>query len=588
MARDIQLIRILGEETYNKISNSKVLLVGAGGIGCELLKDLLLMGYGEIHVADLDTIDLSNLNRQFLFRQKDIKKSKANTAVAAVALFKGNTRLEPHHGNIMDVSQFPLSWFRQFDIIFNALDNLEARVYVNRMALFINKPLIESGTTGLKGQVQPIFPYLTECFECTAKETPKTFPVCTIRSTPSKPIHCITWAKNFLFTQLYGEESEEEINRADLETDDAQEIEALLKETNELLELKKLIKEDSAEEFIDSVVEKIFVEDIVRLAKIDTLWKTRQKPIPLDYELYSKKLKELPTSILSDDQKIWTTEENLFVLIDSLKRLQARYKSEGVLDFDKDDKDTLDFVVAAANLRSFIFGIETKSEFEIKQIAGNIIPAVATTNAIFAGFSSLQSLNVFSDNPVGNSRLIYDSEYINKFVTQCPPLPGNPNCKACGIQRGIITVPSLDIQLGEIHKQLLKKYGYSDDVSIVVGNNRLIYDYDFEDNLTSSLKDLTIGSGSIFFVSDSGDDLQDIELYLEVAPQETEITLTDITIKKKPLKKEESKEEVTIQDDQMEEIFDEDEILLIDEPTEKRPLEIEQEETYSKRKKSAI
>ncbi|CAY68723.1 Nuclear protein that acts as a heterodimer with Aos1p to activate Smt3p (SUMO) before its conjugatio [Komagataella phaffii GS115] len=495
MARDIQLIRILGEETYNKISNSKVLLVGAGGIGCELLKDLLLMGYGEIHVADLDTIDLSNLNRQFLFRQKDIKKSKANTAVAAVALFKGNTRLEPHHGNIMDVSQFPLSWFRQFDIIFNALDNLEARVYVNRMALFINKPLIESGTTGLK---------------------------------------------------------------------------------------------DSAEEFIDSVVEKIFVEDIVRLAKIDTLWKTRQKPIPLNYELYSKKLKELPTSIISDDQKIWTTEENLFVLIDSLKRLQARYKSEGVLDFDKDDKDTLDFVVAAANLRSFIFGIETKSEFEIKQIAGNIIPAVATTNAIFAGFSSLQSLNVFSDDPVGNSRLIYDSEYINKFVTQCPPLPGNSNCKACGIQRGIITVPSLDIQLGEIHKQLLKKFGYSDDVSIVVGNNRLIYDYDFEDNLISSLKDLTIGSGSIFFVSDSDDDLQDIELYLEVAPQETDITLTDITIKKKPLKKKESKEEVTIQDDQMEEIFDEDEILLIDEPAEKRPLEIEQEETYSKRKKSTI
>ncbi|ANZ77608.1 BA75_05143T0 [Komagataella pastoris] len=588
MARDIQLIRILGEETYNKITNSKVLLVGAGGIGCELLKDLLLMRYGEIHVADLDTIDLSNLNRQFLFRQKDIKKSKANTAVAAVALFKGDTKLEPHHGNIMDVSQFPLSWFRQFDIIFNALDNLEARVYVNRMALFINKPLIESGTTGLKGQVQPIYPYLTECFECTAKETPKTFPICTIRSTPSKPIHCITWAKNFLFAQLFGEESEEELNPADLETDDAQEIEALLKETNELLALKKLIKDDSAEDFIDSVVEKIFVEDIVRLSKIDTLWKSRQKPVPLDYGLYSKKLKELPPSVISDDQKIWTTEENLLVLVDSLKRLQARYKSEGVLDFDKDDKDTLDFVVAAANLRSFIFGIETKSEFETKQIAGNIIPAVATTNAIMAGFSSLQSLNVFSDDPVGNSRLIYDSEYINKFVTQCPPLPGNPNCKACGIQRGIITVPSLDIQLGEIHKQLLKKYGYSDDVSIVVGNNRLVYDYDFEDNLTSSLKDLTIGDGSIFFIGDSDDELQDIELYLEVAPKETEIALTDITIKKKPVKKEESKAEVTIQDgDQMEEILDEDEILIIDEPTEKRPLEVE-EEIHSKRKKSSI
>jgi molybdopterin/thiamine biosynthesis adenylyltransferase len=52
-------------------------MVGAGGIGCELLKNLVLTGFGEIHIVDLDTIDLSNLNRQFLFRNEHIKKSKA-------------------------------------------------------------------------------------------------------------------------------------------------------------------------------------------------------------------------------------------------------------------------------------------------------------------------------------------------------------------------------------------------------------------------------------------------------------------------------------------------------------------------------
>lgn len=57
-------------------------MIGAGGIGCELLKNLVLVGFGEIHIIDLDTIDLSNLNRQFLFRQEHIKKSKALVRLA--------------------------------------------------------------------------------------------------------------------------------------------------------------------------------------------------------------------------------------------------------------------------------------------------------------------------------------------------------------------------------------------------------------------------------------------------------------------------------------------------------------------------
>ncbi len=91
-----------------------------------------------------------------------------------------------------------MSWFRGFKIVFNALDNLEARRHVNKMCLAAGVPLIESGTTGFNGQVQVIKKGLTACYDCSPKETPKTFPVCTIRSTPSQPIHCIVWGKSYL------------------------------------------------------------------------------------------------------------------------------------------------------------------------------------------------------------------------------------------------------------------------------------------------------------------------------------------------------------------------------------------------------
>jgi ubiquitin-like 1-activating enzyme E1 B len=191
-------------------------MVGAGGIGCELLKNLVLTGFGEIHIVDLDTIDLSNLNRQFLFRHEHIKKSKAlvstigsgaccerllidgmQVAKDAAHKFNPRVKLEAHHANIKD-PQFNVDWFRGFTMVFNALDNLDARRHVNKMCLAADVPLIESGTTGFNGQVQVIKKGQTACYDCTAKETPKSYPVCTIRSTPSQPIHCIVWAKSYL------------------------------------------------------------------------------------------------------------------------------------------------------------------------------------------------------------------------------------------------------------------------------------------------------------------------------------------------------------------------------------------------------
>jgi len=107
-------------------------------------------------------------------------------------------------------SEFNQDYFRQFDVVLNALDNLAARRHVNRLCLAAGVPLVESGTEGFLGQVSAIKKGESECFECQPKPTPKSFPVCTIRSTPSAPIHCVVWAKTYLFMQLFGEPEEEE------------------------------------------------------------------------------------------------------------------------------------------------------------------------------------------------------------------------------------------------------------------------------------------------------------------------------------------------------------------------------------------
>ncbi|KAI5963573.1 UBA2 [Candida pseudojiufengensis] len=557
MAKDTYLKKVLGCSNFEKIRTEKVLMVGAGGIGCELLKDLVLTGYGEIHIIDLDTITLSNLNRQFLFRKTDIDKSKSLTVKKAVESFNYlGTKLVSHHGNIMDKTQFPLEWWEQFSCIYNALDNIEARKYVNKMCLFLRKPLMECGTEGYQGHVNPIFPYYSSCFDCEQHTAPKTYPVCTIRSTPSLPVHCITWAKEFLFHQLFDEsegDNESKLNDSkaiENETDNNEEIENLAKEANELMELREKIK--NSNDFVESLIEKIFKVDIERLLLIDTLWTTREKPTPLDLTKDGKGLYELlkddsNEKILLKDQKTWSVLENLYALYKSSSRLQSRLKSgEPFVSFDKDDEDTLVFVAAASNLRSHIFNIPTKSKFDIKEIAGNIIPAIATTNAIIAGFSAVSGLNVHQSNTdiaelARTSSIMHTCLKPKQYITHAPVDIPNPNCAACSlVSRGIFNINKNDYEtltLSWLVEQLVKLYKFSEeDISIQVGLSKLIYDIDFDDYLNTKLSKVPgFKPTEIILIQDDSDELENLELYLNVGDEvETKLPEIKLRAKRKP------------------------------------------------------
>jgi len=427
--------------------------------------------------------------------------------------FNPNVTMEAYHENIKD-AKFNIDWFRQFDLVFNALDNLEARRHVNKMCLAADIPLIESGTTGFNGQVQVIKRGETECYDCNEKETPKTFPVCTIRSTPSQAIHCIVWAKSYLFAEIFGtsEDDSPELNLTQ-DAENATEIEQLKKEAQAL---KRIRASMGKEEFPRRVFEKVFTEDIDRLRSMEDMWKSRRKPDPLNFDTITEAAlaNKLDGIRLEDqDQKVWTLEENFTVFQSSLKRLSdqlIKKRAEAtanstppILTFDKDDKDTLDFVAAASNLRSQIFDIERKTEFDIKQMAGNIIPAIATTNAITAGLCVLQAFKVLR-NDYKRARMIFLTNSADRVISSEPLSKPKPGCPVCDVCQSRLAIDLTRATLEDLVEDFLKEQLGYEEFS-VSGDAGLLYDPDFDDNLPKKLTELGLTSHSFLTINDEQD-----------------------------------------------------------------------------------
>uniref|UniRef100_A0A915EDV4 DNA replication licensing factor MCM2 n=1 Tax=Ditylenchus dipsaci TaxID=166011 RepID=A0A915EDV4_9BILA len=186
-----------GPSNVESIHKCPVLVVGAGGLGCEVLKDLALSGFKTIEVIDMDTIDLSNLNRQFLFREADVGKSKAEVAAAFIEKGWPDAKL--------------------FLIIARSrkrtLNSINARRWLNALVCGLVQfengvpdhstivPMIDGGTEGFKGNSRVILPFITPCVECSLDLYPPqvNFPLCTIAHTPRLPEHCVEYVKVVLW-----------------------------------------------------------------------------------------------------------------------------------------------------------------------------------------------------------------------------------------------------------------------------------------------------------------------------------------------------------------------------------------------------
>ncbi|XP_011672400.2 ubiquitin-like modifier-activating enzyme 1 [Strongylocentrotus purpuratus] len=200
---------VLGADFQKKMAAQKYFMVGAGAIGCELLKNFAMMGLGsapegKIYVTDMDIIEKSNLNRQFLFRPHDVQKPKSDTAAKAAKEMNPEINIIPHLNRVGPETEnvYDDDFFQSLTGVANALDNVDARMYMDRRCVYYRKSLLESGTLGTKGNVQVVLPFLTESYSSSQDPPEKSIPICTLKNFPNAIEHTIQWARD-MFEGLF-------------------------------------------------------------------------------------------------------------------------------------------------------------------------------------------------------------------------------------------------------------------------------------------------------------------------------------------------------------------------------------------------
>ena len=206
---DDQIV-IFGNELQEKLTKQKIFMVGAGALGCELIKAFSLMGVGcstdgLVSCTDNDNIEISNLNRQFLFRGGDVGHSKSETACRIGKEMNKDFNVRDYQTLVGEQTEsvFNDEFWNGLDFVVNAVDNIKARLYVDSRCVWYKKPLLESGTLGTKANSQMIVPHLTQCYGDSTDPPEESIPMCTLRNFPNQIEHTIEWGRdkfNSLFT----------------------------------------------------------------------------------------------------------------------------------------------------------------------------------------------------------------------------------------------------------------------------------------------------------------------------------------------------------------------------------------------------
>lgn len=343
-------VAVFGRALHERVRALRLFLIGAGAIGCEMIKNMAMMGAatagsGAVHLTDMDQIEKSNLNRQFLFRPADVGRLKSEAAAGAARAMNPDLRVDAKAERVGADSEgvYNDEFWESLDCVVTALDNVEARLYVDQRCLYFQKPMLDSGTQGTKGNTQVVVPFLTESYGSSRDPPEESIPICTLKNFPNQIEHTIQWARD-LFEGLF-KQGPDEANAylssptylEDLEKQTGSEVDSL-RTVLRLLVDERPLSFEACVEWARALFEVEFSHKIRQLLHV----------FP-------------PDSVTASGSRFWS----------------GKKRAPAPVDFDASDEAHLAFVVAAANLRAFNFGIKGSADPEAvaRIVAGVKVPA---------------------------------------------------------------------------------------------------------------------------------------------------------------------------------------------------------------------
>jgi len=468
-------ITIFGKKIQEKLSNLNLFMIGAGALGCEFLKIFALMGIGTnknkcITVTDNDKIEMSNLSRQFLFKKKDngLDKSKISCQETKRINNKINLRSENIKVCFETENIFNDYFWEEQDLIIGAVDNDNARRYIDNQCTFYNKIFLESGTSGTSASSMVIYPHKTSCYDDLKKVITKEIPMCTLKNFPSQIEHCIEYGKVY-FMELF-EKNIDDLNSClkDVETY-FKKIEKSLTEKRDIIdnleEIYKLLilfEKKNIINLIEYSLEKYYIYFNINIIDLITkipsnsldekgepFWRgSKIMPHPIDFNvednlsikfityliLIMNRILKINLKISNDEiisncstlyeniklkqdksNKIITKEEQNIIInnlkLDIKNKIKKLEFKEEIFNGEKFEKDNdelyhVDFLFSFSNLRARNYNIEECDKEKVRKVAGNIIAAIVSTTACIAGFVAIQIYSVILSNDITKMRNI--------------------------------------------------------------------------------------------------------------------------------------------------------------------------------------